>query len=126
MTAHVISYREPRRKRGNAWAYAARRLGALALTVAALVFATWLAPYLRPAPPPKASSAPTIVATPLPPATLPEVNVSLDLAGGPAPARTRRTRAVTGVPLDAAADIVQDGFEVLSATELDAISQARD
>jgi hypothetical protein len=56
---------------------------------------------------------------------LPEIDVTHDLAVPPAP-RPNRTALRSGIPLDADAAIEADGYEILSAAELDAISQARD
>jgi len=126
MTAHVISHRRPRRKRGNAWAYAGRRFGALVLTLAALTTASWLAPMLRtPADPLLPELVETRSAEPGPEAALFEVDIALDLLGPPPPPQRQRRRE-RGVPLDAAANHVPDGYEILSAAELAAISQASD
>jgi hypothetical protein len=45
----VISHPGPGRKHRRIWAYALRRLGALAITLAALAAITWAAPHLAPA-----------------------------------------------------------------------------
>jgi hypothetical protein len=118
MARRAISHR----KRTSTWA------GVVALLVAGagLVAATLLAPVNAPAP-----SAPRVeriaaapaIAPPISP-ELQEVDVALDLAGLP-PASAPHRRARNGVPLDARIDGQPDGFEVLSAAELDAISQAR-
>ncbi len=130
MTAHVISHRKARRKRRAAWSWAVRRFGALAVTVAALAAATWLAPRYR------QTAAPTPAA--LPPATVetiaPAIAVKPIAAEAPPAARLRprvrsiRTAAQTPppIPLNGAGAGRLDGFEVLSAAELAAISQARD
>lgn len=124
MTEHVISHRRARRKRASAWGWAARRLGALAVTIGALVTATWLAPLVN-APEPKLA-APTPRPEP-PPVVVKWTGVIKDFAAAaPAAAPPRPVRRAVGVPLDAAADAVTDGFEVLNAAELAAISQARD
>jgi len=122
MTATVISHPRPRRKRGSAWGSALRRLGALVLTVAVLGAVAVFTPH-APAPQPRvAAPTPTIEAAA---SVVDEVDVALDLAGAPLPVqRSRRVRS--GVPLNAAAVAVADGYEILSAAELDAISQARD
>jgi hypothetical protein len=124
MTRHVISHRKRRRKRGSAW----RRLGALAVTVAALGTASWLAPYVyRPAPPPPPA---VTIAEPAPakrPPSADAIKVFV-LAGGAPPvveARHRPQRARRGVPLDAQPDDAGEDFEILNAAELAAISQAR-
>ncbi|HYD89116.1 MAG TPA: hypothetical protein VEA80_16685 [Vitreimonas sp.] len=125
MAANVKSHRSPRRKRGRWWAYFARRFFALAITVAALAAASWFAPMLRP--PAEPPLLPELVETRaaetgLEPLLL-EVDIALDLAGPPAPPRRARARAV---PLDAAAQPQDPGYEILSAAELARISQARD
>ena len=124
MATDVISYRKPRRKRGSWWAYFARRFGALVVTSIALGFASFLAPLIRA--PSRTPPAPVLTeaAPPAPEPELQETDVALDLAGAP-PARQRRQRRPQGIPLDAATDIREDGYEILSAAELDAISQAR-
>lgn len=53
---------------------------------------------------------------------LPEVEPSADLSE-PTPPRPPR-RARLGIPLDAAVTAQPDGYEILSAAELEAISQA--
>lgn len=124
MVATVISHHRPRRKHGRAWGWTTRRLGALVVTVAALATATWLAPQIHREPTPL-PPAPVRAELPAMPAHLPalaEVNVAADLAGGPPPA-PRRARH--GVPLNATTHAQPDGYEVLSAAELSAISQAR-
>jgi hypothetical protein len=118
MARRAISHR----KRTSTWA------GVVALLVAGagLLAATLLAPVNAPAPvtsPPERLTAAPIIAPPIPP-ELQEVDIALDLAGPP-PAPAPRRRARSGVPLDARVDGQPDGYEVLSATELDAISQAR-
>ena len=128
MTVDVISHRRPRRKRG--WAYAARRVGAVALTLAALATAHLLAPRIGPHPAPPAPAPAPEIAMPAPAPALQEIDVTLDLAAAPAAPRPRRARRARpsprGVPLDASASLASDAFEVLSAAELAAISQARD
>lgn len=122
MAEDVISHHKPRRKRGSAWAWTTRRLLALALTAAALAAATWVIPYLRPVAPrfPDAQP-PSAAVTP----ELPEPVAAIDLAGPPAP-QARAERRPRGVALDAEARSLSEDFEVLSAAELAAISQARD
>lgn len=126
MSSDVISHHRPRRKRGSWWTYFARRFGALLLTMLALGFASFLAPLVRPqtkalAPPPRLE-APVQTAQP----EVQEIDVTPALAGPPPRSRPRRERRLSGIPLDAAADHRSDGYEILSAAELDAISQARD
>lgn len=127
MTDHVISHHRPRGKRGSAWGHAAHALGALVLAAAALLVANWLAPLVRHSDLTKTPPAPIEARIPAPPAAaiLEDADVNVDLA---APRRqlSRRARpAPTGIPLDANGHLASDGFEVLSAAELDAISQAR-
>lgn len=129
MARDVISHRTPRRKRGSWRGYIARRLGALAVTVAALAAANWFTPLLRtssidPYPAPRIVAAPAPASEPEP--ILLEADVSLDLAGPPAAVtRPRPRRTARGVPLNASAHPHDSGYEILSAAELDAISQAR-
>jgi hypothetical protein len=126
MAEHVISHREPRRKRAGWWSFAFRRFGALAVTIAALVTATWLAPYISwRAPPPlpgKVAGSRTMPTLPPPSAT---TEVLLITAGEAASQPSRPRRARRGVPLDAHPGDAGEDFEVLSTGELDAISQAR-
>ncbi len=135
MSTDVISHHAPRRKRepsprrdkrvrGSWWGYFARRFGALVVTIIALGVASLIAPLIgQPVP-----EAPPIVveATPAPeiePSLL-EIDVALDLAAPPpAPRRARQVRS--RITLDAAGDLIPDDYEILSASELDAISQAR-
>jgi len=126
MAANVISHTKPRRKRGRWGAYIARRLFALAVTTAAIIAASWLGPLLRqPAEPPLLPELVDTRAAELgPEPMLFEVDVALDFATPPPRPRIRRRNR--GIPLDAAANAVPDGYEILSAAELDAISQARD
>lgn len=125
MAGHVISHRKPRRKRGGWWGFVLRRFGALAVTLAALAAASWLAPYMarRPLPPlpSKVAQSPTGPVLP-PPSTTEE---TLLITAGEAPTRARPRRARRGVPLDANPGDTGEDFEVLSAGELDSISQAR-
>jgi len=129
MTPDVISHRRARRKRAAAWAWAARRFGALAVTLAALATATWLAPYFAPPAQENAVLAPPAPAR-LPvgaaaygekaPAALAEIAKPNQQI--PVRAAARRPRPI---PLDADVTPRDDGFEILSAAELAAISQAR-
>jgi hypothetical protein len=128
MAGHVISHRKPRRKRGGAWGWAARRLGAFMITVAALVFASWLSARVeRPLPPAPAGLERLEAVAPAPvlpaAAETPELDAAAEL---PARAPQRRPRRARGIPLNAAAEAPADGYEVLSAAELDGISQARE
>jgi hypothetical protein len=130
MTGDVISHRRARGKRGR-MAWAVRRFGALAVAIAGLIVASFIAPLFTAAP---TRSAPTIAPTPtrlqepiLPPAwpELADADIRLDLAGPPQPGPAQRRARRSGVRLDASAPHVGEDFEVLSAAELDAISQAR-
>ncbi|MBC7768532.1 MAG: hypothetical protein H7124_07075 [Phycisphaerales bacterium] len=123
MASKVISHRKPRRKRGGWWAYFARRFAALAVTLAALGAASWFGQ------PPEPPFLPELVETrtsgPGPDAMLFEVDIALDLAGAPPPPE-RRIRRARGAAPNASAIAEPDGFEILSAPELAAISQARE
>lgn len=140
MSAHVISHRRPRRKRGGpsprrsgysragGWrSFLLRRFGALVVTIAALGAASWLAPYFYR--PPAAPSAKVIQTPPLgnssarPPAEIPE---TVEHTTEPQRQAQRPRRPRRGVALDAHVEGGEADFEVLSAAELDAISQARD
>jgi hypothetical protein len=113
MAAHVTSHRMP------------HVLSAL-IAIAVLFAAGWLIAYLTRPAPPVATPVPA-AQTPVPPLAapiLPEVDTAQDLARPPAP--TPRRRQHSGVPLDAPVVASPEDFEVLSAAELDAISQARD
>ncbi len=126
MSGSVISHREQRRKRGHAQAWTARRIGVLIVAAAAIMAASWLTPELNrpPAPPPP----PQIAMPTLPPAPpeLVTVDAAADLMGAPAPRAIRSAPRRTGIPLNGDASLRSDGYEILSAAELDSISQARD
>jgi len=114
MTAHVIYHHSPARKR---W----EQLAAILVTLAALVFASWLVLRVRE----------VLAPPPLPAAPISEHTLTIEapvlapeeaapVASAPAP----RARARRSVPLDVAPQVAEpDGYEVLSAAELDAISQ---
>ena len=126
MTTHVISHRRPRRKRGGWWGFVFRRFGALAVTVAALATATWLAPYIAGrAPPPLPSKVAEQRAGPVLPTPTATTEVTLLITGKATTQAPRPRRGRRGVPLDAHPGDAGEDFEVLSAGELDAISQAR-
>jgi hypothetical protein len=124
MAEHVISHRKPRRKRRGWWSFTLRRFGALRVTLAALITASWLAPrFYRPEPAP-----PQVAIAPAPASRPPSIEArqsilvaETDPSIAPAP-RPRRARR--GVPLDAHPGAQGEDFEILSAGELDAISQA--
>lgn len=125
MSADVIQHTKPRRKRAHARSWTARHLVLLAVVVAAIIAASWLAPEI--ARPPAPVTSPRVIAAPQPPvapaATV--VDMTADLAGPPpAPVRARQTTRQTGIPLNGAVT-PSDDYEILSAAELDGISQAR-
>lgn len=127
MSVNVIQHTKPRRKRGSAWSWTARHIVLLVVVIAGIIAASWLAPNMSP----PSATAPTAppVQTAAPPTALPRpaiVDVAADLAGPPAPVqRARQPARRTGVPLDAAVAPTDD-YEILSAAELEGISQARD
>jgi hypothetical protein len=127
MTRHVISHRKPRRKRGGARGFVLRRFGMLTVTVAALGAASWIAPYIYravPPPPVEVAELPS-----LPPKRPPPAEVIKTIAyAGEAPliqAQRPRRSARRGIPLDARPGATGEDFEILTAAELEAISQAR-
>jgi hypothetical protein len=126
MSGHVISHRRPRRKRS--WGgFVLRRFGALAVTLAALGSASWLAPsfYRSSRPEPTLE----VEAPPLPAKAPPPVEIAkaIDRMGEVSPVvQARQTHLRRrGVPLDANPGQTGEDYEVLSAAELDGISQAR-
>jgi hypothetical protein len=126
MAGHVISHRRPRRKRPGAWAQATRRFGMLIVTLIALAVASWIAPYVyRPAPPALKAPARSTQALPqLAPANGLATAASAEAAAAMTENR-RAARPRSSVPLDATPASAGEDYEVLSAAELDAISQAR-
>lgn len=125
MSAHVIQHTEPRRKRAHARSWTARHLVLLVIVIAAIIAASRLAPEI--VAPPAPSAAPQMATAPQAPATpeAPLIDIAADLAGpAPTPVRIRQTARHTGVPLNAAVAPIDD-YEILSAAELDGISQAR-
>jgi hypothetical protein len=125
MTANVIQHTKPRRKRGNAWSWTLRHALLLVVVIAGIIAASWLAPNMSP----PSATAPPPLQTAAPPSAVPSpaiVDVTADLAGPPAPVqRVRQPARRTGVPLNAAVTPTDD-YEILSAAELEGISQARD
>lgn len=120
MAESVISHHKPRRKRASAWVWTARRVLAFALTLAAIAAATWVVPYLQPATPRfPDTQAPPVLAAP----ELPEPVAIIEPLAGPPPAVRPQARH-RGIPLNADAAGPGEDFEVLSASELDRISQA--
>jgi hypothetical protein len=104
-----------------------QRVDAFIMTVIAIAMTTAIVLLVQrsaSAPPPAPIAQPALPVLPPPLPALAEVNVLDDLPGRPAaaPRATRRSRA--GVPLDAAVNHQPDGYEILSAAELEAISQA--
>jgi hypothetical protein len=129
MSGSVISHHEQHRKRGDARCWTARRIGVLIVAAAAIMAASWLAPDLnRPAvaPPPPQTQQLAAPAAPSAPAELIAVDAAADLMGAPTPRTPRAAPRRTGIPLNADAALQTDGYEILSAAELDGISQARD
>jgi hypothetical protein len=102
-----------------------RRADAFIITAIALLAATAVALVVLHAPQPAAPpTAPVQIERPAPPPAIatPDLAVSTERAAPPPPRRARRT--ATHVPLDATPVQEPDGFEVLSAGELETISQA--
>lgn len=128
MTANVIQHTKPRRKRGGAWSWTMRHILLLAVVMTGIIAASWLAPGVGSRPTAKAPSLPQQTAAPALPQPTPDltaVDATADLASRPAPIRrVRQTERRTGIPLDAAVTPTDD-YEILSAAELDDISQAR-
>jgi hypothetical protein len=102
----------------------ARHADAFIITAIALAAATVIALLMQhsSSPPPAAPvrAEQPVLQTP----TVPEVSAGADIAPAPTAPRSAH-RAAEGVPLDAAASQQPDGYEILSATELDGISQAK-
>ncbi len=131
MSADVISHQEPRGKRDGAGSWTVQRVAVLLVAVAGVIAASWLALSLE-----QSATAPEQVTVQAPrdeqPAPLAvettQLDVASDLVGAPlarTPARAAPRRR-TGVPLDAGAAVEPAGYEILSAAELDGISQARE
>ena len=127
MSANVIQHTKARRKRAGSLSWTARHLLLLAIVIAGIIAASWLAPELAappaPAAAPQSNTSPAV--TP-PHDSAVTIDAAADLAAPP-PARARARQSVrrAGVPLDAAV-APSDDYEILSAAELDGISQARD
>lgn len=121
MFADVIQHTNLGRKRADAWAWAALVLAA-ALT--ALLAARQFAPTPVSPSAPVTRSQPAAVQT-APAASRPPAETGPSAIAPAQSARRRQPeRRRTGVPLDAAAAPAAD-YEILSAAELDSISQAR-
>lgn len=128
MTANVIQHTKPRRKRGSAWSWTLRHALLLVVVIAGIIAASWLAPEMSAPPSATAPPAAPVQAVTPPPVlpTPPVVDVAADRAGPPAPVQRQRASArQTGIPLNAAVTPTDD-YEILSAAELEGISQARD
>jgi len=125
MTADVISYRGPGRKRRVSDDGAARRAASIVAAALGVAAGAWLAapkPDIAPElPAPRAAAAPADEAASPPPTVSPKRAA----APRPAPARTAQSGPAP-IPLDAPGAALEEGVEILSAAELDAISQARD
>ncbi|WP_395645397.1 hypothetical protein [Terricaulis sp.] len=121
MNAHVTSHRIAERPNAGG---TLRLLALLLLVWAILAGASLLAPYLDNFAE-KAAPTPVVIA---PPHAAPEHAIAPPAAALTPPARPARPHAPerTGVPLDAPhATAAAEEFDVLSAAELDAISQDR-
>ena len=132
MSANVISHQEPRRKRADAGLLIVRRFGVVIVALAGVVVASWLATARQVAD--SVSTQPAALAPRLAePAAAREpllggLEATADLTGATVPrsARRRTARRHSGVPLHAATTAEPAGYEILSAAELDGISQARE
>lgn len=126
MGAHVIQHTEPRRKRANAWSWTTRHVLLLGVVIIAIIVASSLAPELSaPSRPAQSGAASSVTAAPAPaPPNGIEAEVAAEFAQPRPVARRREPARQTGIPLDAAVTPA-DEYEILSAAELDAISQAR-
>jgi hypothetical protein len=127
MSANVISHRAPHRKRARP--SMVRRAGVVIVAIAGVIFASLLAnapdraPNLPQHLPSRvAQSRAHAPAT----AVVVAVDTAADLTRAPLPRRSVRSVRQTGVPLDADAALEPAGYEILSAAELDGISQARE
>lgn len=125
MSANVISHRAPTRKRAGARIWAANHIGLLIVAAAAIMTASWLAIELR-RPTAQPASVPQLAQPAPQPAAAPETPIVEAGAADAPPQRTRRSARRAGVPLDANANAESPGYEILTAAELDGISQARD
>lgn len=128
MSENVISHQEAHGKRERARSWPIRRVGAIVVTVLGILAASWLAPEAARRPAASAPEPVRIVSHPAPPVA-PEaavVDINADLAGPPLRRVSRTAPRNNGVPLNAAGALRTDDFEILSAAELDGISQARD
>ncbi|MGE0596649.1 MAG: hypothetical protein AB7P07_09785 [Hyphomonadaceae bacterium] len=124
ITGRTISDPRARRKPRGAWRWwAARRIAALALALSALAALAWFGPRLRRPPPPPVVSPEAVQVELFADKVRPSIKgvASAFEATAPAP-RRRANRAAAAAPEPAAE---APGYEILSAEELDAISQAR-
>jgi hypothetical protein len=129
MTVNVIQHTKPRRKRGGAWSWTTQHIVLLGVVIVGIVAASWLAPEIIAPPSPAPANIPQRTAAEpwFPPVTpdLVAVDIAADLAGAPLrDLPPRQTARHSGVPLDAPVT-PSDEYEILSAAELDGISQAR-
>jgi hypothetical protein len=121
MTGHVISHRAPHRKRRASGVWRSVEIIAGLLALAGAVWAE------RRAAPAVSSRPPLFAPTE---ARAPEPSMFAPLAApepapAPASAHRRARRGEPSIPLDGRGEPVDDGFEILSAAELAAISQAQ-
>ncbi len=122
-TASVISDRTNRRKRRGALAYLAPRLLALGLTIGVMTSASEIARLLRPAAPaPSEREQPLLQDSDFKRSAAYKV-LNLPPLQPVRSAARRRARQPAPAPANAPAD---EGYVVLSAEEMAAISQARD
>jgi len=129
MSKNVISHQDAHGKRERARSRPIRRIGAIVVTVLGILAASWLAPEAARRPAASAPEPIRIVSQPTTPVARPEaapVDISADLAGPPPRRAVRTSPRNNGVPLNAAGALRTDDFEILSAAELDGISQAQD
>ncbi|HVV34636.1 MAG TPA: hypothetical protein VHC73_15520 [Vitreimonas sp.] len=126
MAASVNTDRSVRRSSGGVWRWLVRRFGALTVTMAALLSVSWISPRLSGTAPPV--SPPTLAPQAARPAKSAEAALKpldkpgwVDVAAPATPQRAHRRRPTVSAPHSGQID----GLEVLTADELDSISQAR-
>lgn len=127
MFADVIQHTKPRRKRADARSWTTRHVLLLGVIIVAIIVASWLPPELAAPARPAQTGAASVTAAPAPAPTLAngaDVYVAVDFARSAPVARRREPPRHSGIPLDAAVTPADD-YEILSAAELDGISQAR-
>jgi hypothetical protein len=125
MAVSVNSDHSVRRSSGGVWRWLVRRFGALMVTIAALLSVNWISPRLSGTAPP--ASPPTLASQASPPAKSAEAALKpldkpgwVDVVAPSTPQRAHRHGRALNAPHSAQID----GFEVLTADELDSISQA--